>query len=396
MKNNIIIALFATFLLCGCDEEFVGQYPIDNVAPKQVTQIQVDNLPGRVVLNYQLPNETDLLYVKAVYVDAQNVKKEVKASNFKNQLEIVGFGLSKKQTIQLYTVDRSQNESEPLNVEIEPLDSPIYETFKNLEAIESWGGVKFKWENPEKQEIVLEIMMMDDEGIYRSFDAFYSSAPMETRAIRGLDSIPYNLACYIRDAYGNYTDTVKMVRKPLFEMELPGKEFVECSLGTGYKLSVWGHPFNKMFDRLVGSLNKDDPNYYIDPSGSPHPYFTFDMKKVYKFSRFKIWSRSKYPYTLHNPKDYEIWGTDREDADLYPDSWEGWEKLTECHEYIPSGNEYPNITSDDKTHFASGQEYEFPDNVKPVRFVRFRCLENWSGSNGLHIAELRFWGKEVN
>lgn len=378
-------------MCCGCEEEIIRQIPVDHIAPQQVTNVQVENLPGKVKIKYTLPDETDLLYVKAVYENSQGQIKEVKASSFKNNLEIVGFGLSKKQMISLISVDRSQNESESVAVEIEPLDSPIYNVLNTLSVSDSWGGVKFTWENPEREELVVEVLNRDEEGVYKHLDAFYSSFSSESRAIRGLDTIPYQLAYFIRDSYGNYTDTLKTTQIPLFEMELPGKLFKICALPTGYELSVWGSGFESLFN-----YDYTGPSYYIAPGSKPEPYFTFDMQKTYLLSRFKVWPRcGGFEFGLHNPKDYEIWGSNDPDADRNPDSWDGWEKLVECHEYVPSGNPPSSATNEDKEYFRRGQEYEFTS-TKGYRFLRFKVIGlSWGGSTGLQLMELRFWGKEA-
>ena len=101
MKHTISVFLSAAALLVACNEDFIGQYPVDNVAPASVSDVRVENLPGSAMISYSLPNETDLLYVKAVYTDSHGVKTEVKSSVFKDNVVLKGFGRSKKQTVQL-------------------------------------------------------------------------------------------------------------------------------------------------------------------------------------------------------------------------------------------------------------------------------------------------------
>lgn len=69
MKNYIYNFLMAFLLLslASCDEEFRGQYPVDNTAPKPVTVTRVINLPGAVLIDYEIPDETDILYIQAEY-----------------------------------------------------------------------------------------------------------------------------------------------------------------------------------------------------------------------------------------------------------------------------------------------------------------------------------------
>ena len=125
IMKRLIPLLFVLALCLSCKEDFIGQYPVDSIPPSKVLNAVVENYPGRVVITYDLPNDTDLLYVKAVYTDAHGQKNEVRASNFKNKLEIKGFAKSQPQSVQLISVDRSQNESDPLRVDIEPLEETI-------------------------------------------------------------------------------------------------------------------------------------------------------------------------------------------------------------------------------------------------------------------------------
>lgn len=396
--RNILLLIFCSIVFFGsCKEEEVGQFPVDSVKPQKVSNVVVNNLPGKVEISYTLPNETDLLYVKAAYINAMGVKKEVRASVFKNKMVIKGFGKSKLQTIQLISVDRSRNESEPVTIEIEPEDSPIYNIFESLDIQESWGGIKILWDNPLQEEIVLQAFYKDEKGKYAELESFYTAVPEGNSSIRGLGPTPHSFAFFIRDTYGNRTDTLKTEKTPRFEMELPGKDFRECNMPTGTVHSPWGKPFACLFDGKVNQTFKDDIDgrYYINCEKGA-TYFTFDMKQTYQFSRFKLWGRSYYPFGLNNPKDYEIWGSNDENAPFYPDSWEGWTKLIECHESVPSGNAPANATNSDKLYYTEGMEYEFSNDVIPVRYVRFKMLKAWTeSSTSMHIVELRFWGKNA-
>ena len=62
---NALFVLLLLTVFSGCKEEYIGQYPVDSVAPKQVSNVQVQNMKGRVVLTYTLPEEDDLLCVTA-------------------------------------------------------------------------------------------------------------------------------------------------------------------------------------------------------------------------------------------------------------------------------------------------------------------------------------------
>jgi hypothetical protein len=90
-RNFIVI-----FVLCqaffSCEEDPRGQMSLHNTPPKPVSNPVVTNFPGGARIRYQLPDETDLLYVKAVFTLPNGSHQEVITSVFSNFMEIRGFG----------------------------------------------------------------------------------------------------------------------------------------------------------------------------------------------------------------------------------------------------------------------------------------------------------------
>ncbi len=395
MKILRLLFLSGIVLLASCKEDYIGQFPVDGVAPKQVSAVQVENLPGTVRIKYELPDEADLLYVKAIYTSSLGVKKEVRASVFTNSIEIPGFGRSKKDIIQLISVDRSQNESAPVPVEIEPKDSPIFAISDSMKVSNAFGGIKFKWKNPMKVQVITAVYR-EINGQKILLNNFYSTAADFSSAIRGLDSINYSIAIVVKDVYGNVSDTLRKTQKPLFEVKLPAKtQFKELPLSINYKISVWGSPFTCLWDGVLGSTSTDVSCYYLDVSNPPMPYFTFDLGKSYILSRMKLWQRLKYAYVLHNPRYFEIWGTNDINVGLNAESYDGWTRIGNFQSKKPSGNdENATITAEDAAYANAGEEFEFEDMQTPVRYIRFRSIQNWTKTNAIHIAEMEFYGQE--
>ena len=388
MKNVIYYTVCLFFIFFSCKEEYRGQYPIDGIAPLPISNPQVENLPGKVKITYELPNETDLLYVKAIYKNTKGETMEEKSSVFKNELEIPGFGKSRKQTIQLITVDGSQNMSAPVDVEIEPKDSPIYGVFESIDAKESWGGFVVRWKNPEKEQLIMKVFKEEEDEIL-DLETFYSKEAEAKNSVRGLDTFPQRFSIYIKDIYENYTDTLHTTLTPLFEVELPSKDFKEMPLPPGRTVSGWSGAWSSLFDKNVGGDNK----YYLNP-GDPNPYFTIDLGAVYKLSRTRVWPRVDYCFALHNPRYFEYWGTTDLEAVKDPANWDGWTMLMKCESHKPSGTNTTSVTAEDKAYALAGEEYEFPDDVILVRYIRFRCTQTWTKTTALHVGELRFWGRE--
>jgi len=393
MKKYLFLSLLLLLFAAGCKEgDFPKQFPVDSTAPKPISDPVVENMNGAVKITYKLPNETDLLYVKAVYTNTVGDILEERASVFKNFVEIRGFGKSKRQTIQLITVDRSRNESAPVPVEIEPLDSPIYEILENMHIQESWGGFKLSWTNPLKEQLIVKVYTRDNDGSWIDLETFYSTEMNASNAVRGLEPVPQTFYIFIKDIYENYTDTLETVLTPYYEIELPARtQFRELPLAPGYQVSPYSIGWYTMWD---GVINVDQNMYYLGLY-DPQPYITVDMGKLYILSRTRLWQRADYIFALHCLRFFEIWGTADWENARDPSNWNGWTLLGEFESYKPSGSPPGGaITDEDRAHARAGEEFEFPDDVPPIQYIRIRSIENWTKSNGMIIAEWILWGKE--
>jgi len=399
MKKNLLYTCMALVIisLTDCKEESIGQFPVDNTAPRPVSDVVVDNIAGGAQIFYQLPEEEDLLYVQAVYALPNGTTGRTKTSVFSNSMLIKGFAKSEKAVVQMVSVDRSRNESTPVRVDIEPLDSPIYEILDSLEVQESFGGFKLTWPNPLKEDIVLGVLKKSDTTNELDYvENVYSSQAFVETAIRGLDSVRATFCFFIRDIYENSTDTLEMSLKPYFEEEIPKTGFSGLRLSSWFKLHSYGGGVDKMWD---GITNVNNNVYYIQTGNEIMPYFTIDLGVKAKLSRFRLWQRRDFLFALHNPRMFEWYGTNdlavANDAETL--GWEdhpAWIRLSACESKRPSGGkEGDPVTAEDVAYAEAGEEFEFPLDAPAVRYLRFKLISTWSGSSGLHIGELTFWGQ---
>ena len=332
---NALFVLLLLTVFSGCKEEYIGQYPVDSVAPKQVSNVQVQNMKGRVVLTYTLPEEDDLLCVTARYVLQNGVKREMSSSAYSNKIELKGFGKGRKYQVELYSIDKSYNESAPCVVEVEPEDSPIYDVFHTLQLFDAFGGVKLHWENPLKENVVLGAMMKESDGTWKHVETIYSSEAVADKAIRGLDAKPADFAFYFRDIYDNHTDTLYKEMTPLFEEEMDKSKFMEFPLGKYFTHNNFGSKSMTGMWNNVYNVEKD--LFYISAGTGMKPYFSFDMGVESKLSRFRLWTRLQYMYRLHHLRTFTVYGTNDAAVTKDPDNWEGWIKLMDCESFRPSG-----------------------------------------------------------
>jgi len=378
-------------LLVSCSKDYIGQYPVDKIPPNSVANPVVNNFAGGSEIVYNLPSDDDILYVKALYKLSNGQQAEERASFFLNSMKLKGFGKSQKSTIQLIAVDRSENQSQPLLVEIQPLDSPIYSILSSLNVVSSWGGLKLTWGNPQAENIVVDVITKNKAGEVSLLDNFYTAEKSANKSVRGMDTVQVKVGALVRDRFGNFTDTIYSIQKPLFEKLLDKTKFKGLPLSPKYTLNSFGKVIEKLWDNAI---LPDDNVYYIAAGGPANPYFTMDLGVRAKISRFSFWSRQAWIFQLHSPKHFEVWGTDDPSA-IAAENWTGWNKMMDQDAYRPSG--LPSgaaPTADDKAYAAAGEEYEFDIANNPVRYIRFRCTETWGGSTGLNLAEIRFWGAE--
>lgn len=391
MKKNILSAvLLFSIMLYGCKEEYVGQYPVDNVSPKPILNVKVENYPGGARLTYTLPEEDDLLCVKAKYKLSNGSVKEMSSSAYSNRIELKGFGKSTKTQVYVVSVDKSYNESSAVQVEIEPLDSPIYDVFKTLKLYDSFGGVKLYWENPLKENIVFGALAKNNDGEYKHVETIYSSEAEANRSIRGLDAKPTDFAFYFRDTYNNYTDTLYKQMNPIFEEELDKKKFMAMKLSPKFKFhSFGGGKMDAMWDNVYNVANN---LCYIQVASEP-VYFSFDMGVDAKLSRFRLWTRRDYLFQLHHLRTFSIWGTSDINATKDPDNWDGWTKIMDCESKRPSGIETSgNVTAEDEEYVLAGEEWEVPIDAPKFRYMKIQIHTTWGNSIAGYINEITIWG----
>jgi hypothetical protein len=390
MKKNIVLILSSILLTgYGCKEEYIGQYPIDSTSPAPVSDVRIQNLKGKAVITYSLPEEDDLLCIKAVYISPNGNRKEMSSSAYSNSIELKGFGKSAKTKVELYSIDKSYNESAPVTVEIEPLDSPVYDVIKTLVLHEAFGGLKLYWENPLGEDIVLGALAKDDEG-YKHIEIIYSSEPIANKAIRGLESKLTDFAFYFRDMYNNYTDTLYVQMTPIFEEEINKSNFMPLRLSSKFSLHGYGgQRMEAMWDNVY---NVDDNLFYVNPAPEKI-YFAFDMGVEAKLSRFRLWTRRNFMYQLHHIRTFEIWGTSDPSATTDPDNWNGWVKIMDCESSRPSGlTEGGNPTAEEVEYLLGGEEFEVPVEAPKFRYMKFKINSTWTNSTAAFINEISIWG----
>lgn len=393
MKKIYTFCLCVTlFFLISCDAELKQLYDPNSTPPDAVTNISVTNLPGAAKIEYRLPTNQDLLYVKASYVLSSGRKMEVKSSYYNNSLTVEGFADEIPYDIELYAVNRSEVESAPVKVVVNPLENPIWDVYRSLETIAAFGGIRVSGENEFQKDVTI-MVMTDSLGVWvPSVDNIYTSSKQFSRTIRGLDTIPQSFAVAVRDKYMNFTDTLVTKLTPLYEVALPKSQYNALVLPTDALQEYSSTGLNKMWD----DDNFHWPNISLTKTGVTTPqWVTFDVGQLAKLSRIVIWDYPEYTnsgrmyYFAGNLRDFEIWGSDNPPTD---GSWNNWTKLGTFQSVKPSGLPAGQQSDEDYQMANSGLSYDLDISASKMRYIRIKSNRNWQGSTFMSIAELQVYG----
>lgn len=404
-KLSLYIRLtVAVILFAGCKKENLNTPLVTNKNPPGVvSNVTVVNQNGKASINYSLPPDKDLLYVKAVYETSPGVSKEVVASRYTNNLTVVGFGDTSQHSVKLYAVNSSEVASAPVDITVNPLTPGYILARRSLSVAVTFGGFTIKSNNPTGDNLAI-IPLVDTAGNGSwvqtvGMDNVYSNDSLITATIRNQPSIQRKYAFTVRDRYFHYSDTLFLTLTPLYEqpldkskwgtLVLPHDAVVLNNGGTTWPYYMYDNNFHPGWPRT----------YFTVESATVPQMVTLDLGAQHTFSRFQVnpyLEVGGFYYVRGNVKDFEVWGSNNPDlsdpvgANNLPGS--SWEKIGTYHVTKPSGSPYQTETTADQQAAYNGWQFNFPDGIKNYRYIRIRQLSNWQGSYFITIAELTLWG----
>jgi hypothetical protein len=394
MKRINLYFAILTVLFLACQE--MEHAPLENITSVPPTPVvtEVTNFAGGARINFSIPDDPSILYVSAIFEPRKGERREVKSSIYKNYVEIEGFGDTEEYTIQLYAINKGEIRSEPTECRVNPLTPPITETFETLEVKEDFGGVNTRFLNDKQKNLVFYTLYKDEEGTWVNYDRLFTAAKSRDYSVRGLLPEPTEFGFYFRDEWGNLSDTLVKNITPLYEEMLDKKLFKAYPLPSDtYEWQAnWG-PVSNLWD---GDYANHDNLFYQATTGAKVPnWITIDLGQQAKLSRLVVFqsaaSRPSYAYNYGTPRNYEIWGSNSP-----TDDWDSWTLLMECESIKPSGSPVGQRTKEDEAYALEGENYNFPLDAVPYRYIRFKMLRSWTGAANLMLAQLDFYGQPDN
>ena len=385
-----LILIVCMLIFYSCSEEN-NREPVtsDTTIPGQVSNVQVESLPGAVKLTYDMPPGQSLSYIKAECL-INGVVRQVKASSYVNNLIIEGFSDESTYTVNIYSVNRSEKASEPVTVQVKPLAPPFQEVYKTLQLFDGFGGATVLFENPDEADLAISIIHIDSTGFWNQGETFYTKRVKGQLSVRGFPSEETIFGVFIRDRWNNTTDTLVKTLTPLFEKQLDRLKFKEVYMPGDAQFGGWGWVMTNLWN---GDVVGDNGYVTLEDGNWPH-WMTMDLgvEKGAKISRFKLYNRRNNPYLQQSIRKFEMWGSFNPNPD---GSWDDWTLLLDEEIIKPSGSPYGVNTDEDLQALYGGFEFSsFPIDMPYVRYIRIKVTETWGGDRVFNFTQVMYWGSE--
>lgn len=390
LKYLLLGFSFCMIVFLSCKDETIKLEPKDGVAPGPVTNVTWDSIPGGAVFRYVLPDDEDLLYVKAVFYRGDGVRCESSATIYSDSLKIEGFGDTKPKEVQLIAVDRSENGSEPVMQTITPGVPDIFYVGQSLDVRADFGGVHAFWENKTKQDISVVLLIKDNNDEFVPLDTYYSSLVNGDGLYIGMDTIPVDCAVFAQDRWGNTSETKYYPElTPLYETLFDRNLFSALHLASDGP----DYPNGWRLEEAFNGVKANNSGYSSAGGTGKWPqWVTIDMGITAKISRLRLYQRMDgYTFSEGNLKIFEVYGY--EDTGATPqDAWDNWKLLIKCESIKPSGLPIGQNTVEDEARARNGEDFYNSADNPAVRYIRIKVLRTWGSGDNFQINEIEIFG----
>jgi len=444
MKRAFVyIIMTAMISFWSCIEEKNWSDPKDDIPPKPVTNVVVENLHGGAMITYTLPDDNDLLGVKATYTltrDENGVEREAFSSASRDTIVLQGFADTNEYVVSLIAIDQSRNQSTPVVVKINPRVPPVQLIRESLKVNTTFGGLYTSWINTNRENIAISVYKPDAVGDWELYDTYFSDGPVGSYSFRGLDADETPFRIEIRDRWNNYAVPLDTVLKPLFEERIWGRDQVTgfeiwklfdtpnaLMRGDNHQGSGSENFYQVTKEQTFGGTNWMTGDFFLNTVVPDWPeenygilplYFTVDMGKKAFYSRLRFWLRNRTPLlSAPTPIIFNVWATneikpydeigDYMDNVRYWTSWdeiggtdqwkEGWDLICKAKVELPSGAsvfDRSSFTAEDEAFIKSGFEFEIDPTKtdKSYRYIRWEVIQQSTTLSWFQINTIKMWG----
>ena len=391
--SKILSILFISLvILFGCKDDENG----DSTPPGSLSVEDITPTNGGGIISYLLPDDSDVLFVRAEYTNSLGVDVYRVSSSHNNYIEIDGLNQNTPVQVRLFVVDENENLSQPVEVEFTPLPSFIYLVQQSISITPDLGGVKLEWENVAEKTVYVHLHIVSDDN--EEIRILSSNNSSENIFVRGLESVEMTFLTKVEDFDGNITDLEeKATLTPLFE------EMIDKSTWTLVnQLSVngnaWEGETTAFWDDVVDTAETNSDNSYFiiwrDQNGGTLNWpldIVISLNKNVRVHRFKVWQRAfwyggptgvPYYYQEENMRSFDLFASN---------NLTDWTLLGQFDIGDPS-DENGNIPQDFIDAAANGHDFNLDGVSDTFRYLKFSITSNYGSDTYVHGSEITLWG----
>lgn len=391
-KKILYILIIPFILLYGCNNDESQ----DSNPPGVLTIQNISPTNGGGIISYILPEDSDILFVRAEYTNSLGVDVYRVSSSHNDSIEIDGLNQNTPVQVRLFVVDQSENMSEPVEIEFTPLPSFIFLVQQSISISPDLGGVKLEWENIAEKTVYVHLHIVNGDS--EDVRILSSNNVNESIFVRGLESIEMTFLTKVEDFDGNITELEeKGTITPLFE-EMIDKSTWTLMSQLSVNGNAWEGQTTAFWDDIVDTAETNSDNSYFiiwrDQNGGTLNWpldIVINLNKNVLIHRFKVWQRAfwyngptgiPYYYQEENMRSFNLYASNNAID---------WILLGEFDIGDPS-DENGNIPQDYIDAAANGHDFDLDAVSEPFRYLKFSITSNFGSDTYVHGSEISLWG----
>ena len=372
----------------------------DTTPPGILTVTEITPTNGGGIITYDLPNDDDISYVKAVYTNSLGNEVSKVSSKYNNTIEIFGLNQTTPVDVMLSVFDESNNESSKVPVSFTPLESFIFLVQESISVNADFGGVNINWENIEEKTVFVYVHIND--GNSEEVRILSSKKMNENIFVGGLDAIPYEISTKVEDFNGNITSIEsKGNYTPIFE-EVIAKDTWSLIANLSINGNAYEGETVNFWDDVIDTVETDaDNSYFIinrDDNGGALNFpmdIVIDLNKNVQVRRFKVWQRAfwyqgptpvqPYYYQSENLKTFDLYSSNDKNT---------WELLGQFDIGFgdSNGDGTGSILSEKIDEATNGHNFVLDAVSEPFRYLKFSITSNYGSTRFCHGSEITLYG----
>ena len=394
MKTIKILAilLIPIITLIGCKDD-ENQ---DSTPPGSLTIENITPTNGGGIISYTLPNDSDILFVRAEYTNSLGIDVYRVSSSHNDSIEIDGLNQNTPVQVRLFVIDENENMSQPVDVEFTPLPSFIFLVQESISIAPELGGVKIEWDNIAEKTVYVHLHIVN--GGEEEIRILSSNSASESIFVRGLESVEMTFLTKVEDFDGNITDLEeKATLTPLFE-EMIDKSTWTLMSQLSVNGNAWEGETTAFWDDIVDTAETNSDNSYFiiwrDQNGGTLDWpldIVINLNKNVRIHRFKVWQRAfwyngptgiPYYYQEENMRSFDLYASNNS---------VDWTLLGQFDIGDPS-DENGNIPQDFIDTAADGHDFDLEGVSEKFNYLKFSITSNYGSDTYVHGSEITLWG----